>query len=230
MTDSPTTRPSLLVRLRDPRDEQAWIEFQEIYAPLIRRLALGRGLQEADAADLTQEVFHAVSRAIERWDPDPARGSFRGWLSRIARNLIVNLLVAQRRHPRGTGDSDVQALIEQQPAPDDEEFSRFEREYRRRLLAWASARIRGEFRPATWDAFWWTGVEGQAPKSVAERLGMTVGAVYIARSRVMARLKREIERFEGEPTNEREERCEEGPTGSLRSISPPTAPGRSSRG
>jgi RNA polymerase sigma factor (sigma-70 family) len=198
MTDSPSTRPSLLVRLRDPQDERAWAEFQEIYAPVIRRLATRRGLQEADAADLTQEVFQAVAAAIDRWDPDPARGSFRGWLCRIARNLIVNLLAAQKRHPRGTGDSEFQVFLEQQPAPDGEESILFEGEYRRRLFAWAAERVRGEFRPATWDAFWWTGVEGHDPRAVAGTLGITVGAVYIARSRVMARLKREIERFEGE--------------------------------
>jgi RNA polymerase sigma factor (sigma-70 family) len=198
MTDSPSTRPSLLARLRDPQDERAWAEFLEIYGPLVRRLAVRGGLQEADAADLAQEVFRAVAAAIDRWDPDPARGSFRGWLSRIARNLIVNLLAAQRRHPRGTGDSEFQAFLEQQPAPDGEEFCLFEGEYRRRIFAWAAERVRGEFRAGTWRAFWGTGVEGRDPKAVAEALGMTVGAVYIAKSRVMARLKREIEQFEGD--------------------------------
>jgi RNA polymerase sigma-70 factor (ECF subfamily) len=197
MTESPSTRPSLLVRLRDPGDERAWGEFLEIYGPLLRRLALRRGLQEADAADLTQDVFRAVAAAIERWDPDPARGSFRGWLFRLARNLIVNLLAAQRRHPRGTGDSAFQDLLERQPAPDLEESLLFEGEYRRQLFAWAAERVRGEFRTPTWEAFWWVAVEGQDPRSVAEQLGMTVGAVYIAKSRVMARLKRAIEDLEG---------------------------------
>jgi RNA polymerase sigma-70 factor (ECF subfamily) len=197
MSDSPSTRPSLLVRLRDPQDERAWAEFLEIYGPLVRRLALRRGLQEADAADLTQEVFRAVAVAIERWDPDPARGSFRGWLFRLARNLIVNLLAAQKRHPRGTGDSAFQGLLEQQPAPDVEESLVFEGEYRRQLFAWAAERVRGEFRAPTWDAFWWVAVEGHDPRAVAGRLGMTVGAVYIAKSRVMARLKRAIEQLEG---------------------------------
>ena len=66
MVDSPSTRPSLLVRLRDPSDGSAWEEFLEIYAPLLRSLARRKGLQEADAADLTQDVFRAVARAIDR--------------------------------------------------------------------------------------------------------------------------------------------------------------------
>ncbi|HWE40748.1 MAG TPA: sigma-70 family RNA polymerase sigma factor, partial [Isosphaeraceae bacterium] len=113
MADSPKTRASLLVRIRDPRDERAWAEFAAIYGPLVRRLARARGLQEADAADLSQDVLRAVAGAIERYDPDPKRGSFRAWLFTIARNLILNLLAAQRRHPRGSGDTDVNRLLEQ---------------------------------------------------------------------------------------------------------------------
>jgi RNA polymerase sigma-70 factor (ECF subfamily) len=195
----PTTRPSLLLRLRDPMDERAWGEFVEIYGPLIHRLARNRGLQDADAADLAQEVFRAVAGAIERYDPDPAKGSFRGWLSTIARNLIVNLLDSRRRHPPGTGDAEVHRLLEEQPAPDSRHSAVFDAEYRLRVLDWAAGRVRDEFPEATWQAFWKTGVEGLSAGEAARSLGLSVGSVYQYKSRVVARIRREIERVEGGP-------------------------------
>ncbi len=198
MDEIPNTRPSLLVRLRKPHDEQAWVEFMEIYEPLVYQLARQRGLQDADARELAQEVFVAVTSAIERWQPDPERAKFRTWLFRIARNLIVHALVARRRHPQGTGGSDLRALMEQQPAPDSEDSSLFDQEYRRQLLAWAADRVRGQFHETTWQAFWLTSVDGQEVGQVAASLGLSAGAVYIARSRVMARLRETIEKFEGQ--------------------------------
>jgi RNA polymerase sigma-70 factor (ECF subfamily) len=202
MDGTPSTRMSLLVRLRDPRDGRAWGEFLAIYTPLIRRLARRRGLQDADAADLAQEVFRAVAAAIERQDYDPARGSFRGWLFCIARNRIVNFLARRDRHPRGTGDSDVKAFLEAQPAPAEEDA--FEAEYRRQLLDWAAGQVRGEFSELTWQAFWKAGVEGLPAREVADALGTTVGNVYHSKSRVMARLRQKIEEVEGgdEPPGE----------------------------
>jgi RNA polymerase sigma factor (sigma-70 family) len=197
MDEAPTTHPSLLIRLRDPGDERAWSEFTEIYGPLVYQLARRRGLQEADAQDLAQEVFRAVARAIDRYDPDPGRGSFRGWLSRIAGNLIINWLAAQRRHPRGTGDTDMQRLMEEQPDPSLAESALFEVEYRRRLLCWAAERVRGAFSQPIWQAFWQTGVEGKPPKDVALALGMSLGTVYQYKSRVVARIRREIEQASG---------------------------------
>jgi RNA polymerase sigma factor (sigma-70 family) len=195
MDESPSTRVSLLIRLRDPSDERAWCEFTEIYGPLVHKLARSRGLQQADADDLAREVFRIVSRAIERYDPDPGRGSFRGWLSRIARNLIINLLASRRRHPQGTGDADIHRLLEDRPDPASEDSVCFETEYRRRLIAWAAERIRGTFSEAAWQAFWKAAVEGRPPKEVADALGMTLGTVYQYKSRAIVRIRREIEQF-----------------------------------
>jgi RNA polymerase sigma factor (sigma-70 family) len=198
MYEAPITQPSLLVRLRDQKDDRAWAEFLDIYGPLVHQLARRKGLQEADAQDLVQDVFRAVARAIERYDPDPARGSFRGWLSRITANLIINLLASRKRHARGTGDTDMQRRLEQEPDLPAEESALFEAEYRRRLLAWAAERARGSFSEAIWQAFWRTGVEGRPAKEVALALGMTVGTVYQYKSRVVARIRREIDQFDDE--------------------------------
>jgi RNA polymerase sigma factor (sigma-70 family) len=193
MEEIPKTRPSLLVRIRDPQDEPAWAEFVEIYEPLVYRLARRRGFQHADAVELTQEVLLAVASAIDRWEPDPARGKFRTWLFRIARNLMINWLAREQRHPRASGDSRVRDLLDQQPAPAGEDSALFEEEYKRQAFRWAAEQIRGRFHETTWKAFWRTSVEGEPIKQVAGTLGITAGAVYIARSRVMARLRQTIE-------------------------------------
>jgi len=197
MGEIPDTRPSLLVRIRNPQDERAWREFLDIYEPLVYRLARRKGFQDADARELSQEVFLAVASAIDRWDPDPSRGSFRSWLFRIARNLMVNLLVRQRRHPQGTGSTDIKHLLEEQAAPVGEDSALFDGEYQREAFRWAAGQVRGQFRGTTWKAFWLSSVEGREIKEVAETLGITVGAVYIARSRVMARLRQSVEGLEG---------------------------------
>lgn len=82
MEQFPDTRRSLLVRLREPTDDVAWAEFIEIYDPLVYRLARRRGLQDADARDLCQEVLRTVARAIDRWDPNPKKEHFAAGCSR----------------------------------------------------------------------------------------------------------------------------------------------------
>ena len=197
MDDFPDTRRSLLVRLRTDRDDAAWAEFIAIYDPLVYRLARRRGFQDADARDLCQDVLRAVAGAIDRWDPDPARGSFRGWLFRIARNLMLNYLVAQRKHPAGTGDSDLHRMLEAHLTVDPEDSVLFDTEYKRIVFQRAADSIRHEFSETTWQAFWLTGVESVDTKAVAQRLSLTPGAVYIARSRVLSRLKERVREIEG---------------------------------
>src|SRR5262249_40613404 len=131
-----------------------------------------------------------------RWDPD--RGSFRGWLRTITRNLLINLLARQRRQPRGSGDSEMQEFLAAQPEPDPEASGLFDAEYGRRLFEWGAGGARGEFTLKTWEAFRRTAVDGRRPGDVATELGMSVGAVYIARSRVLARLRQRIEQLDGD--------------------------------
>jgi RNA polymerase sigma-70 factor (ECF subfamily) len=196
MADSPSTRATLLVRIRDPRDGPAWQQFRATYAPLLHGFGRRHGLQEADADDLTQDVLRRVAAAIKGLEYDPARGSFRGWLFTVARNELRKFLAAQRRRSRGSGGAAVQQVLEEQPAP--EEQSTWDEEFHRRLFQAAAEQVRGDFREATWQAFWETAVEGKAAREVAERLGLTVAAVHLAKGRVMARLKEQIRILQGE--------------------------------
>ncbi len=197
--EPPPTRASLLMLLRraSPRDEAAWEEFVALYEPLVRRLARRSGLQGADADDLVQDAFRAVASAIAGYNPDPALGSFRGWLSKIARNLIVDAVVARRRKAAnyGTGDTAMAEILDAQPGASPES-SLYDVEYRRQVFARACERIKGDVHETTWQAFWRTGVEAEDVREVARSLNLTPGAVYVARSRVMARLRREVERQE----------------------------------
>jgi RNA polymerase sigma factor (sigma-70 family) len=186
-----TTRPSLLVRIRDLRDEMAWGEFAQLYTPLIYRFARQSGLQDADASLVTQDVLVTVARTIHRFEYNPKSGSFRGWLKVVTRSRLNDFLRAQRREVQGTGDTGMLHLIDEQPDPSQPDI--WEREFRRTLFEWAVDRIRCDFEDTTWQAFWQTSVGGRETRDVAETLEMSVGAIYIARSRVLARLRKEIE-------------------------------------
>jgi RNA polymerase sigma factor (sigma-70 family) len=189
MSDAPATRLSLLVRLCDAGDDGAWSQFVEIYAPLVYGFARKHGLQDADAADLTQDVLQAVSGGIRRLDYDPRRGSFRGWLFTVVRNKLRNFLAAQKRPGRGSGDSDAQQRLNELPAREEDQTAWWDQEYEQRVFAWAAEQVRGKFSASTWQAFWQTAVEGQTGPQAARELKMSVAAVYLAKGRVMARLK-----------------------------------------
>jgi RNA polymerase sigma factor (sigma-70 family) len=189
VSDYPETRASLIVRLRDDADQSAWREFVEIYRPVVFRLARRRGLQDADADDLAQQVLAAVAGAVGRWEPDPARGRFRAWLNRIAHNQIINALTRRAPDRAAGGDAD---RLGDQAAPQGPDSELLRTEYRREVFQWAARQVRGEFRADTWQAFWQTAVEGRPVAAVAAELGKGPGAVYTARGRVMRRLREKI--------------------------------------
>jgi RNA polymerase sigma-70 factor (ECF subfamily) len=185
MAEIPTTRASLLVRLRDPQDGAAWQEFVDLYVPVIYHYARKQGLQDADAVDLSQEVLQAVAGAVGRLDYDPVRGAFRCWLFTVVRRKLSNWRRARKnRTPAGPGGDS----LDDYPEPANSEDV-WEAEWQRQLFAWACDQVRRTVTATTWQAFWRTAVDGQPGKQVATDLGLSVAAVYLARSRIVARLK-----------------------------------------
>jgi RNA polymerase sigma factor (sigma-70 family) len=190
--ESPLTRASLLLQIRDGSNHVAWQEFVKLYGPVVYGFARQRGLQDADAADLMQDVLRSVSAAIGRLDYDRNQGTFRGWLFTITRNKVFNFLSARRLRPQGSGDTTTNRLLDAHPGGNDGTDA-WELEYQRRLAALAMDRIKKEFQEKSWRAFWLTAVEGLGAADVAKQVGISPGAVYVAKSRVLARLKEKVE-------------------------------------
>ncbi len=195
--ETPRTRPSLLLRLRGERDERAWAEFLVLYEPLVLRLMRRRGLQESDARDTTQQVLLRISGAIERYQPDGAEASFRRWLFRVARNVVVTFLMRQSRQPELFNDRQIAEVLDATLAVSSES-DLFDHEYRQQVLAWATEQVRREFRDTTWQAFVETNINGRSIAEVASELSLSPGSVYVARSRIIARLRAKVEEFEAD--------------------------------
>ncbi|MEZ6063919.1 MAG: sigma-70 family RNA polymerase sigma factor [Planctomycetaceae bacterium] len=188
----PETRPSLMLRVRDPADHEAWDQFSDLYRPVIRRMAMTKGMQDADAEDLAQQVLLAIAGAIARWEHDPDRATFRTWLHRVTRNAILNAIT--RGVPDvGSGDEQTHQFLEQRPASSGPDSDLLQIEYRREVFCAAAGEIRHEFSDETWMSFWLTAVEGKDVDDAAAELGRTRGSVYASRSRVMKRLRQKVE-------------------------------------
>ena len=192
MNDWPETNESLIFRVKDPADAAAWSAFLAIYRPVIYRLARSRGLQDADADDLAQQVFVSIARAVENWTPAADGPPFRAWLYRIAHNEILKA-ITRRKPDAAAGSSSVQEMLYAVAQCDSDASVELLREGRMEAFRWASDAIRHEFTAATWTMFWQSTVEEQTVDDVAKTHGRTNGAVYLARYRVMKRLKEKID-------------------------------------
>lgn len=191
--DMNSTRISLLHRVRDAADDSAWGELLELYVPLVLAYLRRRGLQEADAADVAQDVLQAVSLHFHRFDYDPNRGTFRGWLLQITRNKLNDWHARRNRQVQGSGDTVVLQQVHQVPVSDEDSWNAL---HAWRVFHWAAERVRPDFRAATWQAFWRTSLDHESPAVVAAALGMTTGAVHIAKCRVLARIKEAVAEIE----------------------------------
>lgn len=200
MTQFPETRESLIVQIKDPSNRDAWGKFVDLYRPVIHRIALARGLQDADAQDLTQHVLMGVAASIGRWEKSTESTRFRHWLRRITRNAILNA-ISRRPPDQATGTSSYQNIVTEIPeradhSLDDETDSLIELEYRRELYLRAAAYVRTDVDPITWQAFERTVIGGISNAQAAQELSKSIGTIYAARSRVMKRLRTAIAEIE----------------------------------
>jgi RNA polymerase sigma-70 factor (ECF subfamily) len=203
-TDDDTfTSVTLLLRLRDLSDKQAWEDFVERYVPKIYGWCRRNRLQEADAADVTQEVLGKLVSAMRKFDYNPDRGSFRGWLKTVTNNAVRDFASSYKKHGRGSGDSQVNAALASiaDPSALAELAGEIEAEAEREMLREAEARVKVRVQKQTWDAYELTAVRDIAAPDVAARLNMPVGQVYVAKSRIIKLLRQEVRKLDGAQDN-----------------------------
>src|SRR5262245_686797 len=194
-----STRASLLLAVRDAGDGRAWSAFAARYGGLVRAWCRRRGLQAADAEDVTQAVLAALYRAMPAFEYDARRG-VRGYVYRAFQRACADLHRRGARVPggRGAGGEEAHAALGAVPGPEEgepeaEALGRYlERD---RLVAQACAQARARSRATTWRAFWLAAVEGWEAAAVAAELGLTLDAVYAAVCRGRRRLREELERL-----------------------------------
>lgn len=174
----------------------AWDEVAAVYGPLVFRMAQRQGLQAADADDVVQEVFATVANSVSEWVEQPKRGRFRGWLLGIARNIAINVLTRRPHGSIGPGGDEARQALAEVPASSEPLSSQFDLEYQQEVYRWAAEQVRESVATVTWDAFHLTHMESVSITDAAEQLGISVGNVYIARSRVMSRLRELATEFE----------------------------------
>jgi RNA polymerase sigma-70 factor, ECF subfamily len=194
---TPETRASLILRLQDASDMDAWDEFAALYSPVIYQAAMRRGFQRADAENIVQEVMMAVARSIKSWLERSEKGRFRPWLLRIARNSACDLMTARATRPLGKNGDEAERILSEL-SDRSHLSSELDLEYERAVFHWAARKIQGSIAEHTWQAFWLTQVEGMPASLVANRLKIRVANVYIARCRVMARIKQLVMQYQGD--------------------------------
>ena len=193
------TSGTLLLRLRQLDDREAWGEFVEQYTPRIFAWCRRYRLQDSDAADVTQEVLGKLVRAIRSFDYDATRGSFRGWLKTVTNNAVRDFLEDLARPGRGSGDTQVGGMLAALQAPDaiQDLTSSLEEEAERELLREAESRVQLRVQPNKWEAYRLTALKNVAAADAATELGMPVSEVYVAKSRVLKLLREEVARLGG---------------------------------
>jgi RNA polymerase sigma-70 factor (ECF subfamily) len=185
---------SLLDRLVE-RDAEAWKRVVRLFYPLVRGWCQRGGLGPEDAADVAQEVFRALAGNVVRFRRAGGENSFRGWLYGITQRQLLAHWRRQKEQPAGAGGSEAQQWFAGLPE-EGSEVTGFSSvvaiDERQAVLRRALQMLRKGVNDKTWQAFWRAAVEGHAPADIAADLGMSVNAVYLAKARMLTRLRQEF--------------------------------------
>lgn len=188
-TDSPPTRSSLILHLQNARNDAAWREFVMVYESFLVRLITRRGVPAAHVSDVANQVLSAIARSIDQWKDDQQDASFRRWLSRVARNVVMRYMSNERRHVSAIGGTDAFESLAQIAEPYDDAIAR---QYEHELIIWAAEQVKGEFIETSWKAFWMTMIEGLTVAEVAETLAVSPGSIYMSRGRILKRIRDKV--------------------------------------
>ena len=201
MCEIPETPVTLLGRLRDIDNQEAWEEFVDAYGPKVFDWCRRFRLQESDAADVTQVVLTRLVTAMRTFRYDSGKGSFRGWLKTVTNNAVRDFLPTLAKPGRGSGDSHMvygmDALSD--PAAIHDLSLVLEAEAERELMLEAQERVRLRVKPVKWEAWQLTVQHDCSVTEAADQLGIRVTDVYVARTRITAMLKKEIEKLDRNP-------------------------------
>jgi RNA polymerase sigma-70 factor (ECF subfamily) len=181
-TSNSRTSLSLLVRLRDAGDADAWARLDQLYTGLLRAWFARAGLQPFDRDDLTQNAMAVIIRRLPSFEHDGRPGAFRSWLRSIATNLL-------REHWRRQKSAESDSILAELADPASPLSRVWDEEHERHVLQGSMEQARSEFTEPTWQAFCGVAMDGRPARSVADELGMSVNAVLIAKSRVLARVR-----------------------------------------
>jgi RNA polymerase sigma-70 factor (ECF subfamily) len=187
------TSASLLQRLREQPDGDAWRRLVLIYTPLLQQWLFRHGLQASDVDDLIQDVLAVVVRELPGFEHNQRTGAFRCWLRTILANRLRGFWRARQARPQATGDSELGHVLDQLEDSQSGLSQLWDQEHDRHVMAKLLEQIETEVTPTTWQAFRRVVLDGRDEDAVAAELGLSVNAVFIAKSRVLARLRREAQ-------------------------------------
>ena len=185
------TSPSLLHQLREAPDAHSWQRLVDLYTPLMLGWLRRYGMKDADADDVIQETLTIVFRKLPDFQRLPQTGAFRSWLRRITVNCLRDYWKSRKSRREAPGDTRFDDMLGQLEDPTSGLSQVWDEEHDQHVMNHLLTRIRGQFSPQTWAAFERVARDGANPQEVAEELGITVNAVFIAKSRVLSRLRQE---------------------------------------